>query len=179
MGVWDRFTLVLDVILGLVLALLAIVIALHPAWALHPPWGPGLVSSTRWVLGAVGVAWALLSLRLLVAVFGRGTTSPKVHQTELGEVRVSLGAVENLVMRVVLGSRGIREARVSVVGSDDAGVSIRIKAGVTSDVNIPEVSEEVEQAIRGYLRTIVGLEARQIAFLVSDIGSEPRRGRVS
>jgi hypothetical protein len=177
-GGWDRLTLVLDVVLGLVLALMAVGVAVHPGWAATPPWGHRLTYAARWGLGAVGVVWALLSVRLLAVAFGRGARAPMVHQTDLGEVRVSISAMENLVLKVVHATRGMHDARVSAAVAPGGGLMVRVRAWVGTDVSVPAVSEDLQKSIRAYLKSVVGVETKEVHLVVEEI-TDARRGRVS
>jgi uncharacterized alkaline shock family protein YloU len=176
---FERLTLVLDVLLGLVLALLAVGVAIHPHWAEAPPWGTSLGVAARWGIGAVGAAWTVVSISLLRTAFRGDARLPRVHVTELGDVRVSLGAVENMVMRVAAQARGIRDAKVRVAMTPDGAVAIDVRAWVMPEVNIPQLAGDLQTAIRHYLRSVVGLDVSRVTVTVSDIGGESRRGRVT
>jgi hypothetical protein len=179
MSGFERLTLVLDVVLGLVLALLAVGVAIHPHWAEAPPWGPSLGVAARWGIGAVGVAWTVVSVSLLRSAFRGAGRLPRVHVTELGDVRVSIGAIENMVMRVAANARGIRDARVRVVTLPGGTVSVAVRAWVVPETNIPQMAEDLQEAIRSYLLSVVGLDVSQVTVTVSDIGTDGRKGRVT
>jgi hypothetical protein len=179
MSGFERTTLVLDVLLGLVLALLGVGVAIHPHWAEAPPWGTSLTPAARWGIGAVGVAWTIVSISLLRQAFQGGGRLPRVHHTDLGDVRVSIGAIENMVMRVAANTRGIRDARVRVASQKSGAVQVSLRAWVTPETSIPQLAEDLQHAIRAYLRSVVGLDVSQVAVTVSDIGQDGRKGRVT
>jgi hypothetical protein len=175
----ERVTLVLDVLLGLVLALAAVGVAIHPHWASAPPWGDRLGGTARWGIGVVGAAWTVVSLSLLRSAFAGGERLPRVHLTELGEIRVSVGAIENMVMRVASGARGLRDARVRVRAQPGGAVAVQVQAWVNPEVSIPKWAEELQQTIQTYLKSVVGLDVTAVTVTVSDIGQDGRRGRVT
>ena len=177
MGGFQRLTLVLDVLLGLVLALAAVGVAIHPHWAQAPPWGTSLTLAGRWGIGLVGGVWILLSVALLRSAFGDGGRLPRVHHTALGDVRVSVSAVENMATRVAAAVDGVREARVRVNTAPSGSVRVQVRAWVTPEPRIPQLAEEVQQAVKAYLLSAVGLEVDEVLMTVTDIGAEARKGR--
>ncbi|MBE3590668.1 MAG: alkaline shock response membrane anchor protein AmaP, partial [Firmicutes bacterium] len=68
--------------------------------------------SGRVALGLAGLVFFAVSVRLLYFAFNRPNRHRAVvHEAELGEVRISLEAVENLVARVARGIKGVRDVR--------------------------------------------------------------------
>ncbi|MCL6451684.1 MAG: alkaline shock response membrane anchor protein AmaP [Acetobacteraceae bacterium] len=132
----------------------------------------------RWVVGIVAATFFVVSLRLLYFGFRRrypGQTL--VHQTPLGEVRISLDAVENLVRKVVRQVTGVRDVRARVLHQGgEVGVSLRVT--VSPDLSVPEVSDKIQNAVKNYVRNVVGVGVHEVEIFVENIGDEVRRGRV-
>lgn len=138
------------------------------------------VESTRgrWSLGIIAAVLFISSVRLLYFAFRRGQASQTVvHQAELGEVRIKIDAIENLVRRVARQVKGIREAQPRVDASE-GGIDVRIRVWVSPDVNIPEVTSELQQEISRYVHNVVGISVTQCEVDVTDITTETRRSRV-
>lgn len=129
----------------------------------------------RWVMGALGVIFFAFSVRFLTLGVRRQRGSRSVvHETTMGEVSVSLGAIENLVRRVARQCTGVRDVR-GWVRYGAAGLSVHLRLVVSPDVSIPKVSEEVQKAVAQYVRDVVGVGVSEVQVMVENISTEPRR----
>jgi uncharacterized alkaline shock family protein YloU len=132
----------------------------------------------RWAVGLVGTAFFAVSLRLILFAFKRrGGGQPVVHETTLGDVRISLDAVENLVRKVARGIKGVREIKAIVTHGKD-GLHAALQATISPEVSIPDVSEEIQTAVRQYVKRVVGVEMAEVRLEVVNIANESRRSRL-
>ena len=120
------------------------------------------------------------SLRLLRLVFRRrGPGETLVRETELGQVAIALGAVENRVNRIGRQVEGVRGPRPPGRKPADQGVRIRIRAAVADSTAVPGgLTAEVQRVVQQHVRQVVGVEVEQVAVTVADIGTESRRRRL-
>ncbi|MGE5485183.1 MAG: alkaline shock response membrane anchor protein AmaP [Ignavibacteriales bacterium] len=134
--------------------------------------------SGRWGTGVVSAVLLTASLRLLYLGFRkRRGVQTVVHETAMGEVRISLDAVEDLVHRVGRQVQGVREVRPRVT-SGPSGLRVAVRLGVSPDVSIPQVSDELQTAIQNYVKNVVGVGVSGIQVFVETITTESRRSRV-
>lgn len=131
----------------------------------------------RLALGLLGALFLIASIRLLYFGFHRYPGEATVHETPLGEVKVSLDAIEGLVRKVVNQVKGVREARAGVSNSPN-GVRVRVRASVSSDVSIPQLSDEIQNTVKNHVRSVVGIGVYEVKVYVNSIGEEHRRPRV-
>jgi uncharacterized alkaline shock family protein YloU len=132
----------------------------------------------RLVVGILGAVFFVVSLRFIHLGFRRRyPLRTVVHENDLGEVRVSLWAVENLVARVTRQVKGVREVKAAVSVLQD-GLRVNLRIWVSPEGNIPKVSAETQEAVKSYVRDVVGAEVRDIHIFVENITNESRRGRV-
>lgn len=132
----------------------------------------------RLVVGLTAGAFFVASVRLLYFAFRRRGIGQAIrHDTEMGEVKVSLAAIENLVTRVARQQRGIREVRPSAEIRNGA-VAVTLRAAVTPDVSIPELSLLLQKEIARHVRNVAGVDVAEVRVLISNITSEHRRSRV-
>jgi len=89
----------------------------------------------------------------------------------LGDVHVSLDAVENLVEKTARHIRGVRGVKVAVQ-HNDAGVAVMLKIVVSPDSNIPAVTDEVQQRISASIKNTVGVEPTDIRVMVNNIAND-------
>lgn len=156
---------------------LAIVAAL--GWQVPLVWLERALGSGGGRAGIALVSLVFLAVSLRFLYFGfrrRSAIQTLVHETPLGEVRVSLAAVESLVQRTSRQVKGVREVR-PWVASKPEGLAIALRTVVSPDVNVPEVASELQRTIKHAVQTVVGVAATEVRVFVENISSEPRRGR--
>ncbi|MDI6709675.1 MAG: alkaline shock response membrane anchor protein AmaP [Thermoanaerobacterales bacterium] len=118
----------------------------------------------------------LVGLRLLWAGVRRSHRERQavVEDNSLGQVRVALTAIENLINKVVSQVPGVRDVHSRVVG-DPNGIAIRIKATVTPEINIPEISKEIQQQVQDRVKDVTGINTASVRILINNIATvKPR-----
>lgn len=95
-------------------------------------------------------------------------------ESALGQIRVSLSAVEHLVEKVVSQIKGVREVKSRLV-SVPQGIGIRVRASVTPDINVPEVSVEIQNAVKDRVFEVTGLIVKNIKVSVENISAQKTR----
>jgi len=130
----------------------------------------------RWAIGLTGAVFFIASVRLLYFGFRRGGGRAVVHENELGEVRISLDAVENLVVRVARHQRGVRDVR-ALAGLSDGRVRVYLRLWVGADVAVPEVGQAVQREVARQVREVMGVEVAEVRVYVVNVASEGRRPR--
>lgn len=180
MGIIDRIALVLFTLGIAVLAALAIPMGF--GWLAPLDWlrAALMSASGRWATGLIGLGYFVVAVRFILFGFSRRRypSQALTQDTELGEVRVSLGAVESLVRKTALQVRGVRDVRSLVIKNSDGGIDAELVVIVSADANIPSLSDAVQNSIRDYVHNVVGVNVGQVKVLVGDISNESRRGRV-
>lgn len=169
------YTLALAFVSGLM-----ILVALAPAWIQPHVWLAEALESTRGqvLVGMSGAAFFAVSLRLIVFAFARrGGGQPVIHETAMGEVRISLDAVENLIKKVSRSVKGVREVKAVVSHSKD-GLRAHLRGTVSPEVSIPEASEEIQNTVRQYVKRVVGVEISDISIEIDNIASDAHRRRL-
>lgn len=132
----------------------------------------------RWAIGLTSAAFLVVSLRFIWFVFSPGYPRRAVrHQTDLGEVFVSLDAIESLVRKVARQVSGVRDVRAKVQNYQ-GGVAVFLKATVSPETNVPDASKDMQKTLRSYIKNIVGVDLTDSRIYVENITSEPRRSRV-
>src|SRR5690606_7407582 len=129
------------------------------------------VPEGRWATGILAALFFVSSVRLLRLVFRRrGPGQTLVRETELGQVAIALGAVENLVLRIGRQVDGVRDLSARVEAGDH-GVRIRIRAAVADSAAVPDLTAAMQQVVQEHVRQVVGVEVEQVAVTVADIGT--------
>ncbi len=129
--------------------------------------------------GILSLVMLLASFRLFyLFAIRRPTGGTLVYPGELGEVRISLTAMENLVRKVAGSVSGVKEVKSSAVLAQDKQIIVRVQVGVGADVNIPELSSQLQKTIGDHLLAVVGVTVEDVHILVANIADSTKRGRV-
>lgn len=177
MGIFDRIMLTLYSLSLTVLS--GILVGVAAGWSLPLSFIQGTLQTPngRWTIGLISGVFAIVSLRFIWYVFTpRYPRRAVVHETDLGEVYVSLDAIENLVKKVALQVRGVRDVKAKV-SNDPGGVAVYLRTVVAPDASIPDASQELQNILKQYVKDVVGITLVQIRVAVENIAGESRRGR--
>ncbi len=125
--------------------------------------------------GRPNVLWALILVLIFAGVrlFWVSVRKPKGRHVVLaegkpGQVKLSLQAIENLVEKVVSQINGVKEIKPRIF-SVPQGIGIQIRASVTPDVNIPEVSAEIQDRVKERVFEVTGLSVGTVRVLIENI----------
>ncbi|HHT02408.1 MAG TPA: alkaline shock response membrane anchor protein AmaP [Firmicutes bacterium] len=134
--------------------------------------------NSRWLLGLLGFVFLLGNFRFLTVAWQRRRgRRAVVHQTKLGDVRISLAAVEHLISRAARGVPGVREAKTRVAAGNE-GLLVALRTSALPQVSIPETSQRIQDVVRRQLQDVVGIPLERIEIEVDAIAGEGRRTRV-
>lgn len=180
LSMWERAAVLVSALVVTLVGLGAMVVGLF-GWN-----GGGLLAlppveeaaRTRVAATGVGAALALLGAAAFrPAVLRTGRERAIVRATGLGEVHISLRAIQSLARRAASQIQGIREAEVHVRPALSGDVHVQIHLTVLPDESIPELCDEVQARVDQYLRQTAGVSAGQITVWVRSIAREARSAR--
>ena len=136
-------------------------------------WQGPYVYNEQLYLALIFAVLLLMGLRLFwVSLTRRNNAGGKavVHDYKLGQVRISVLAIENLVKKAVGQLPGVKEVKPRVV-EHQKGMGLHIRVVVTPDISIPEVSREIQQKVQEYLAQTTGITVSEIKVIVDNISS--------
>ena len=127
-------------------------------------------------LGLVGVLLIFLVIYLVWqrAKIDKGNLSV-VQKTSFGEIKISIGAIKHLVLKVVKGMGEITEARPEANILKLGGINIDLHLSVKQDVNIPELSEKIQRKAKKYILETSGIETKEIKIHIDKIIYEDKK----
>ncbi|NLM37841.1 MAG: alkaline shock response membrane anchor protein AmaP [Firmicutes bacterium] len=96
-----------------------------------------------------------------------------IHETELGEIRISSSAVEALALRAVKKIRGVKEAEVRAI-TENERLSFQAEIVSSPDLNVPQLIYEIREELREYIHETLGIPVNSVEVTVTKISSEPR-----
>lgn len=176
MGIFDQIVLALYTISLAVLSFITFLV-MSLRWRTPLNYLQGMLARepARWAAALVAAVFLVSSVRLLVFAFRRRSPGAAlVHDSSLGEVQISLKAVENLVVRAGQELDGIRDVSARVESGTD-GISVYIKGSVYPEVSIPQLADRLQSLIKQHVRNVVGAEVEHVRIHIHDIGDD--RGR--
>ncbi len=91
--------------------------------------------------------------------------------SEMGEVRISLQAVESMVLMAARSVKGIREVSTRTE-STEQGLVIYLRIKPIPDIPIPGLASELQEKVKAYVQEISGYNVAEIKVLVENIAHE-------
>ncbi|NLP37725.1 MAG: alkaline shock response membrane anchor protein AmaP [Firmicutes bacterium] len=114
---------------------------------------------------------ALAVYCLLNSLRREETVESLTQSGALGEVRISFKAVENLVLKASRTVQGVREVKARIMQAE-GGLVIFLRALALPDLNIPQVTAELQQTVKTYVEDSTGCEVAEIKVYVENIVSD-------
>ena len=171
MGIIDRIILSLYTLLLAFLSLGVILLSLRLisldllGTSLHYVYG-------QWEAGLLGAVFFLISIRLMIAgLRSRHDKDTIVHHNDLGDVHITLSAVENLIEKTARHTRGVRGVKPSAK-REAQQLQVGIRAIVSPESNVPAVSTEIQRRVYDHIKNTVGIELVDVRVLVEDISND-------
>lgn len=175
MGPFDRFLLGVYAFFITVIFVLCAAVMLGwtaPLFLLKAVFYPGQ-PEVFWSVTAIAL---LVGLRLLWVSLSSKPRGRHVVLTEsaLGQVNVSLQAIESLVGKIVSQFNGVREVKPNIIPVQQ-GIGIKIRVAVTPDVNLPQLSEEIQNRVKSRVLEVTGITVNTIKIMVENISVHKAR----
>ena len=112
---------------------------------------------------------------LLIAFFSsRGKKKASgsiVSFNEIGEIRVSFRAIENMVLTASRKVKGIREVSTHI-DTTEQGLVLYLRIKPIPDLPIPALVRELQETVRNYVQEISGSGVAEVKVLVENIAQD-------
>lgn len=173
MKVWERLvSLLAGIILG-VAGLLFLLIAGGQAGMIRDQLSNIPVTARWWALGVALVALTLTYFLFRMALRIRREEKTVINQTQFGEIRITVSAVESLALRATRRIKGVKDAHIGV-RADLTGLDIFIEVTVNPDLSVPQISEEIRTKVDEYIYETTGIRVNSVKVLVTKVAGEIR-----
>lgn len=134
----------------------------------------------RLITGLTGALLITVTLLVLQIIVGRMRMERTIaFDNPDGRVTISLSAIEDFIKRLTKQLPEIKELKPSVIATKK-GIDITARLVLFSDTNIPEVTEKIQNIIKGRILDILGIEeAISVGVHIAKIvqREEPREAR--
>lgn len=129
----------------------------------------------RVVIGLFLLVFAFISLKFLVQALSsaKAPVQAVIQQTDMGQVRISVEAMQNMVHKVVAPLRGVKNVRPRVSCCPE-GINVFIKLEVTPDISVPDITLETQNTVQSYIKEYVGVPVNTIRILVDDVAQDSK-----
>ncbi len=136
-----------------------------------------LYDRDRVIIGSVIVFFLFLSLKFFLQALSRPASPERalVKETKIGQISVSLNALENMSYRVANQVKGVQDIKPKVAYYPE-GIKVLIKVVLSPDVSVPEVTDEIQAKVKNYIFEHVGINVAVVKILVEDISSDISKG---
>jgi|CZCA01.1.fsa_nt_gi uncharacterized alkaline shock family protein YloU len=135
------------------------------------------VASNRIAAAIIGIAIVLVTLYvIMMALRVEESAEPIITGTGLGDVQISMAAVEAIAQRAAQKVDGVRNVEAAAEGNED-GITLHARINVYPDVSIPEVCENLERELSEAMHAVIGLPVKSIHTVVKGVSrmeSKPR-----
>jgi uncharacterized alkaline shock family protein YloU len=123
----------------------------------------------------ISVLLILISIRFLYVSLRRSRAQASFidMRTEHGEICISLETVENLSLKAAGRVKGIKDLRARIK-VNEAGLHIALRTTIDGDRSIPEMTEEMQNAVKLHVEEVTGVPVADVSvFVVNIIQSAP------
>lgn len=126
-----------------------------------------VMKSIPLALFVAGVLSVLVSLVLIVLPrrYAPHRRAFVVQPTELGELRIAVSALENLILKCVETHREVKVLHMAISNRRGA-VNVDMHVSMNSNVSIPHAVEQMQTQIKRYIAASSGIEVRGISVSV-------------
>lgn len=135
------------------------------------------VASNKVLATIVGIVIVLVTLYvIMMALRSEEIAEPIIAGTSLGDVQISMTAIEAIAQRAAQKVHGIRNVEAAAKGNED-GLTLYARIHVYPDVSIPEVCENLEKELSEAMHAIIGLPVKSVHTVVRGVSrmeSKPR-----
>ncbi|MFW6269026.1 MAG: alkaline shock response membrane anchor protein AmaP [Bacillota bacterium] len=162
----------LILIIALVIMFCSLVVAFYSFSFTEVEFLPDLISEAygRWDIGIVMIIAFIAGASIIYPVFQNtgGKKTTLISQTELGNINITLTALDNLIHKVAESQEGVKNIDTNIRNTED-GILISITAGIKSDLIIPELADNLQQKIKNYLEKTSGVNVSEVKILIKHI----------
>ncbi len=88
--------------------------------------------------------------------------------SEFGEIRIAIVAIENMVLRVVQQTQGLKDNGRRVENSEE-GLIIQVRIKVMPDLELPALIGELQEKTKKYIEDITGIMVQEVRVMVENI----------
>jgi len=173
MKAYERATIALYSLLILTAAVCTIAVTINP-FLLDVVSNYLFTDTGKIIAAAIGFILFILSFKTLIDSFSKKVPSlASIQTTDLGTVNITVTALEHLVVKAAKQIKEIKEIKPRVKPLAN-GIAIYLNATVSTESNLPFVTRELQDTVKGYIEQIAGINVLEVKVLVNYISQESK-----
>lgn len=135
--------------------------------------------NVRWAFGLLLIVVFIVNYIFFVkSIRGCPVKFSVLHETDFGQINITLSALEQLVLKGSSGVSGVREVKPSLKLTAE-GIALLLKVQVIPDVHIPQVTSDLQKAVKDYLLRTSAISLQEIKVQVIKISSDIKIPKIS
>ncbi len=136
-------------------------------YSLYNQWQIALV----FVLLFIASAWVIYPF-----FFNESVSTTSISRSEMGEIDISLDALDSLVNNIALEQEGIVAIKNRLKTTEE-GLLIALTAKVYPSMSIPKITESLQELVKSYIQDTTGVTVTEVKVLVEEISkAEENKG---
>lgn len=122
-------------------------------------------------VGIISLILLLFGLYLLQPLVVRQEKGEAlIEDNDLGDLKVSLGAIEGLIIREVRETEGIEQVRARLKWLED-GLQVSLRIQVSPGLELPSLTSKLQSSLRNQVQQQTGVKINGVQILVEEISS--------
>ena len=123
----------------------------------------------------IGLIFFFVSLRFIFITFQKNSkarSSAITYSTEIGDVKISVEAIETMATRTGRQIPGVRDLVAKVVPTE-FGAKIALKVSLDPETSIPETTDMLQEEVKKYVERLSGIKIEKVIVVVKDVLQKP------
>lgn len=100
--------------------------------------------------------------------FNENVNTTAISKSEIGEIDISLSALDSLVNNIALEQDGVVAIKNTLKATEE-GLIIDLTARVYPSMSIPNITKELQKLVKSYIEDTTGVSVAEIKVLVEEI----------
>ncbi|TCS84034.1 alkaline shock response membrane anchor protein AmaP [Tepidibacillus fermentans] len=132
-------------------------------------------SDVKTTVLVISVLLFLISLYLMAKSLQRKEVSPISKHSEIGDIKISMETLENLVIKITSRIKGVRELKAKVKPDDNGSMTVLVKIVFDGETPIPQITKEIQDLVKERLEQITGITVGQVHVMVSNVSQSTNK----
>lgn len=160
-------------IMSIILMLVSLLTAIYAFGFARVGLLPDIIESMykQWQAGIVFLLLFIAGAWIIYPFFIREVKTTPISRSDLGEVDITIEALDNLVNSVALQQEGIAEISNKMLVKDE-GLFIFLQGKVSADTPIPELTADLQMLVKSYIEDTTGVNVAGVKVLIKGVSND-------
>lgn len=160
-------------IMSIILMLVSLLTAIYAFGFARVGLLPDIIGSIyrQWQAGILFLLLFIAGAWIIYPFFTRDVKTTRINKSDLGEIDITIDALDNLVNTVALQQEGIAEISNKMLVKDE-GLLIYLQGRVSTDIPIPELTADLQILVKSYIEDTTGVNVAGVKVLIEGISND-------